>query len=275
MKPNTKLVILPGWEQHRIHWQPILDKLSGDVDVEVIEFPGFGKEPLISTDWGVPEYAEWLMEKVDESVILSQAKDLSNDSIQSVKNSSVKPQNDNVTKASLFQEEEERYSKTIFLGHSFGGRIAHYLAAKYQPEWLAGLILYGAPVLYRPNIKTKSQIVLVKFIKRFIPIKTIPKSLRQKFYSDDLSQSQTTGKEEIIRKVIGFDQTELLAQNKYPTVLLWGQQDQSVSLSLAQEMHSKLAKSELIVLTGEGHNIHLDNPNLFYGTLKQILQNNF
>jgi pimeloyl-ACP methyl ester carboxylesterase len=90
-----------------------------------------------------------------------------------------------------------------------------------------------------------------------------------------LAQSLGTGKEQIFRRVVGFDQTELLAQNRYPTVLLWGERDASAPVHLATEMHQKLPQSELKILSGLGHNIHLENPNLFYGTLKQILDNTF
>ncbi len=165
--------------------------------------------------------------------------------------------------------------KIILLGHSFGGRISNYLSAKYKPDWLAGQILYAAPLIYRPNSNIKIQIAISKLIKNFAPIDIIPKKWRGHFYSDDLRASLTSGKEDIFRRVVGFDQTKILEQNKTRTVLLWGEFDQSAPLKLAVEINQKLPNSELIVLNGFGHNIHLENPNLFYGKLKHILQNNF
>lgn len=44
-----------------------------------------------------------------------------------------------------------KYKNVMLIGHSFGGRIAAEIASK-NPENLKGLILTGAPCLYRPNL---------------------------------------------------------------------------------------------------------------------------
>ncbi len=240
-RANIKLIILPGWEQCTLHWQGVVDKLQSDFEVEVIDMPGFGKEQLISQDWEVSDYADWVKCKIESNILYEVKKD----------------------------------QKLILLGHSFGGRVGHYLACTYQPNWLKGLILYAAPVLYRPSLLVKIQNILTKVIDNIIPTKIIPQSWKHLFYSDDLKNSLITGKEKIFRKVVGFDQTELLKYNKYPTVLLWGSEDRSVSVAIAKEIQQKTTNSTLVILPHEGHNIHLSNPNLFYGTLKQILTNNF
>ncbi len=240
-KANVKLIILPGWEQHSFHWERVTNKLKNDFEVEVIDMPGFGNESLVSQDWGLPEYANWIKNKIETNILYEVRQD----------------------------------QKIVLLGHSFGGRVAHYLACTYQPDWLKGLILYAAPILYRPSLRIKSQNILAKVIKKMIPTKILPKSWKQVFYSDDLKNSLDSGKEKIFRKVVTFDQTELLKYNKYPTVLLWGSEDESVSVAIAKEIQQKTANSTLVILPHEGHNIHLSNPNLFYGTLKQILTNNF
>jgi len=233
---NVHLIILPGWEQNRSHWTSALEKLATLTEVSLIELPGFGLEPLVSDTWGVPEYTHWVYQQISQLTVA--------------------------------QATEPRI---VLLGHSFGGRIAHYLACNYQPKWLKGLILYAAPVLYRPSWLTRLKLFLARLVNFLGLTKIFPSWLKQFFYSDDLQRSRLSGKEKILRQVIGFDQTALLAQNNYCTVLLWGQQDDVVPVNIAQELANKLANSRLIVVPDQGHNFHLTNPNLFYGTLKQIL----
>lgn len=236
MSSACKLIILPGWEQDQTHWQPVLTKLRPEFQAEAWDMPGFGSQPLVSQSWGVPEYAQWVKDQV-EAIISKNAE----------------------------------APAIVLLGHSFGGRVANYLACVYQPPWLKALILYGAPVIYRPNWLLRSRLSLLKLARNLIPMTILPPSWKQVFYSQDLKNSVYSGKEEIFRRVVAFDQSHLLPQNKYPTVLLWGARDASVSLAIAQELHRKYPRSVLKIVRDGGHNLHLENPNLFYGILKQIL----
>ena len=83
------LVILPGWGHGRESWGPLVARLAPR-EVRILELPGFGSEPLVSGDWGVPEYAEWVRERL--APLSAQGFDL--------------------------------------LGHSFGGRIAALVASE-------------------------------------------------------------------------------------------------------------------------------------------------
>jgi pimeloyl-ACP methyl ester carboxylesterase len=95
-----------------------------DFNVVFFDLPGFGKEPLVQNDWGVPEYANWVKNRLNKIE-----------------------------------------GKKILLGHSFGGRIATFIAGQ-NPEWLEGLILSGSPSIYRPTRKIKYKILLSKFIRK-------------------------------------------------------------------------------------------------------------
>jgi pimeloyl-ACP methyl ester carboxylesterase len=60
-----KILILHGWGQSKELWKDLASKLEGDFEVEAVDFPGFGEEPLQAPDWGVPEYAKWLNNQVE------------------------------------------------------------------------------------------------------------------------------------------------------------------------------------------------------------------
>jgi pimeloyl-ACP methyl ester carboxylesterase len=222
------LIILPGWKQNSQDWQQVTKKLSQDIKVSVINLPGFGIEPISSQDWGIPEYSEWVRNKIE--------KDYENEDI-------------------------------ILLGHSFGGRLACEIASQ-RPNWLKALILFAAPVLYRPNKK----VLFLKYFSRKTP--NFIKNLFKRFSSQDYNEVKNTNLNTIFKKVYDVDQTEKLQKINIKTFLIWGEKDTSVSVRIGKEANNLLKNSTLDVLPNCGHNIHINNPNLLYGTIKKIITKN-
>jgi pimeloyl-ACP methyl ester carboxylesterase len=227
---NT-LIIVPGWMHTSREWAAAPAQLP-EWDVQVVDLPGFGVVPLVSKDWGVPEYARFVAEK-----LLSQ-------------------------KAS---------AKTILLGHSFGGRVlAHiYGEQKELAPHADVLILYAAPCLYRPRVKIRAKNILARMAKKIGIARILPDSLKPY----DLRQATDSGLGEIFKRSVPYSQDDALRTMTIPTHLLWGSADMSVPLRIAEEMHTHIPHSTLTILPNEGHNIHLDNPTLFYGTLRKIFMN--
>lgn len=155
----------------------------------------------------------------------------------------------------------------ILIGHSFGGRVAAEIASK-NPEWLKGLILSGAPCLYRPNYLIKIKIKIYKLFKAFLPNK-----FRSIFLSQELSDADKNGLGKIFRKVVIYDQGDKLKKISIPTLLIWGERDNSVPVNIAKEMNLLIKNSELKIIENSGHNTYLENPNLFYGYVKKFIEN--
>lgn len=213
-----KLFFLHGWGHNRHLWDGLTGKFHNAI---ALNLPGFGDEPLINNDWGVPEYARWVDEKIS------------------------------------------KYKNVVLVGHSFGGRIAAEIASK-KPKYLKGLVLSGAPCVYRPSLKTRSKIKAFKILKTFMP-----QSFRGLFYSGDL---KSAGKlEKIFRKVVIYDQTKQLQKIQVPTLLIWGENDDQVPLKIAREMFLLIKDCELKILENSGHNAYLDKPDLFYGYVKNFI----
>lgn len=59
-----RLIFLHGWGHSAALWNPIAEKLSRYGVVETWDLPGFGGEPLVSAEWGISEYAEWVEKKI-------------------------------------------------------------------------------------------------------------------------------------------------------------------------------------------------------------------
>lgn len=218
------LVILHGWGHNSQYWEVIKSMYEQDFNVVFFDLPGFGKEPLIEDDWGVPEYAEWVKEKLN--------------SIQ---------------------------GKKIILGHSFGGRVASFIASQ-NPNWLEGLILSGSPSIYRPSSKVKFKIFLSKLFRK-IGLKRKPVS-----QNSDLARADKNGLGKIFRKVVPFDQTKLLPKINIPTLLVWGEYDEDVPLKIAREINNLIPNSKMEVIEKVGHNSWIENTYLFYGITKNFIK---
>jgi pimeloyl-ACP methyl ester carboxylesterase len=219
-------VLLHGWQRDRADWINFEKELSSKYEVISWDLPGFGKEPLIDDNWSIPEYANWVNEKIN--------KKLSN-------------------------------KKIVLLGHSFGGRVASYLASS-QPSYLSALILYATPSLYRPTTQIKRKIGVYKILKRILP-----QSFLQSFKSDDQKNVENTSLAKIFRKTIPFDQTEELKKINVPTYIIQGDKDASVRIEIANEMHELIANSKEVIVPNATHFLHLENPILFNGIIKKII----
>ncbi len=220
------ILVLHGWGQSGEYWRDIRSKFSPG-ELEVLDLPGFGTEPIISDNWKIPDYANWVNRAI----------------------------------------EKKGWQDIDLMGHSFGGRVASCLASQ-NPGWLRSLILYGAPCLYRPSLEIRLKIGLAKITKRIVPIKLLKKVSR----NPDLVEAERRGVGKVFRNAVGFDQTDLLPRIKVPTLLVWGEKDSEVFLRIAKEIHNLIPGSRLEILSGLGHNAHLENPNLFYGKIRSFLE---
>lgn len=59
-----KIIILHGWGHNGDLWANLAQQLGKDSFA--IDMPGFGEEPLVQDDWGVPNYAEWVTKKISK-----------------------------------------------------------------------------------------------------------------------------------------------------------------------------------------------------------------
>ncbi len=164
--------------------------------------------------------------------------------------------------------EGKRLQNVVIIGHSFGGRIASFIGSKH-PKWLSGLVLSGSPSIYRPEKLTKVKTVFFKLLKPLRKIKLV-KSL---LLPNDVLMAEKAGLGSIFRKVVVFDQTHEVQKIQVPTLIIWGENDQSVPLSLAKELSRLIPKSKLIVIPHAGHNTFISHPNLFFGYVKNFIEN--
>lgn len=156
--------------------------------------------------------------------------------------------------------------KYVIVGHSFGGRVAAEIASK-NPEWLSGLVLSAAPCVYKPSNRTKLKIFIYKFLKNFVPSR-----FHDLFYSIDQKNAKKLGLYNIFKNSVVYDQKNSLSKIKVPTLLIWGDIDNTVPLRIALDINRLIKNSQLRIIEGATHNSFADNPNLFYGYVKTFIK---
>lgn len=155
-------------------------------------------------------------------------------------------------------------AKADIVGHSFGGRVAIYLAA-YYPERVNKLVLVdSAGVKPRRGIKYYFRITLHKILKKF------GGGLKG---SDDY-RALSPVMQATFRNVVNYDETPLLGRISAETAIFWGDNDKDTPLYMAKKLNKKIPNSFLFVLTNAGHFSYLDNSGSFLKILSAFIYGN-
>lgn len=226
-KKRLTIILLHGWGQKKEVWSNIQNMFSKDYNVISFNLPGFGDEPKPESNYGIPQYSEWLQNKIE-------AMNLEN---------------------------------VILLGYSFGGRISAYTASK-RPQWLKAIILAATPTLYRPSFKIKIKILIYKILRKFLPYK-----LLYRFLSKEDQDARQNEMKDVRYRTITFDQTLYLKKISVPTLILNGENDDQVSITMGKETKSLIENSTLEIIPKASHFIFEEKPILFYGKVKNFIEN--
>jgi len=228
---GENIVFLHGWMQTADSWSLTVEHLKNDYCCWALDLPGFGSCPRPESVWSPLDYAKWVS---------------------------------NIIK-------EHKISNPIIVGHSFGGRIAIVLAAT-NPE-IKAIVLEGTPGL-RPPMKLKNKVAsaLIRAIKRTgIPKENVPFYIQvsNKIQSDDYKLAGDL--KPIFTATINFGLISYISKIKIPTLLIWGQNDTEVPISIGEAIHRLIKGSKLKVVPNASHFTHLEKPALFSGYIRNFI----
>lgn len=219
------IVLMHGWGTNIESLSPIYLSLQKWGKVIVFDFPGFGQTDFPPAAWGVGDYTDWL----------------------------------------IFLLQTLEIEKADFLGHSFGGRVGIKLASSY-PKIVNKLILVDSAGVRQFEMTWRNKILRLitkvgKPILYSLP-NQIGSKLRWRFYrSIGSTDYLTAGRlKETYQKVINEDLEPLLSKISSPTLLLWGENDQSTPLSDGVLMSKNISNSKLVVIKNAGHYPFVDIP---------------
>lgn len=157
--------------------------------------------------------------------------------------------------------ESENVDNAIIVGHSFGGRVAMEIAAKF-PDVVKGLVLVdSAGIKPRRRLSYFIKISLHKILRK-LGFKGLKGSKDYRALS--LIMKET------FKKVVGYDQTYLLSDIDVPTAIFWGKEDNETPLYMAKKLEKGIKDSSLFLLDG-GHYAYVDDLNRFVSILSAFI----
>ncbi|MBI3386018.1 alpha/beta hydrolase [Candidatus Gottesmanbacteria bacterium] len=236
---KPQIVILHGWGLSGSVFKPLVSELSHlGYKAYAPDMPGFGTEPAPSYSWKLRDYVRFVDEFLTRHHIV----------------------------------------RPIFLGHSFGGRIS----LKYQqlhPKNVTALILTGTPGFTPiPRRKLLLFVAVAKVGKLLfsIPPLTLMRDQFQRWYYYVVGAREFFRAEGIMRDVFkNIVEEELVSSMetvRIPCLLLWGEYDIIVSLSIARHMQEVIPGAELKVIPEADHGIPFKQPDVFASYVDRFIK---
>lgn len=226
------LILIHGWGGTSKSLEKLSLLLSNNYQTITLDLPGFGKSDDPPPHWGVEEYSEFLIQFL----------------------------------------EKLKLNKIIYFGHSFGGSLGIFLAAKH-PKLIDKLILCNSS--FKREVKISKSAMMLKNIAKFFPfLFTFEASIKRVFYRLFLSRSDLYRFPHLqsnLRKIVLQDLTINLAQINIKTLILWGEDDTVTKLKLAHELNNKIKNSKLKIFPKIGHNLPLKFPQKVYEEIEKFL----
>jgi len=219
------ILILHGWASGAKNWQPVKELLENKgCQVFVPDLPGFGQNPPLSRPWTMDDYLAWVKE----------------------------------------YSEKQNLSQFFLLGHSFGGSLAVKFSVKY-PQKIKKMFLVATAGIRKKTVRKKILEKIAKFfnIFSFLPFYSLARKVFYKFIVKKSDYPYLAGAmKETYLNIINEDLSGLLFQVTVPTVIIWGEKDDLVSLKEGQFINQHIKNSKLLIIPGANHYLERKAPEI-------------
>ena len=145
------------------------------------------------------------------------------------------------------------FGPVILVAHSFGGRVAVRLAAKY-PQYVSGIVLTGVPLLRltpAPTPPLSFRIARTLAKKGILP-KSVLEKQRQKRGSADYLAAQGVMRDILVR-VVGENYDDDLARITAPVRMVWGENDTAAPADAGLAASQLITGARFRTVAGAGH----------------------
>lgn len=223
-KKNT-ILILPGWGDTKNTFNFLINNLSKNNTVYIIDNPGFGKSTTKEENLTIYDYTSAIRELMLQ----------------------------------------EKINNPIIIAHSFGGRIATLLAGYFNENIKKLILIDIAGIKPKKTIKQRLKQTSYKILKRLtklLPLKhrrKVNTYLLKKYSSTDYYNLPDNMKK-TFQNIVNTDLKFCLKDIKQETLILWGQDDDATPLKDAYIFRKKIKNSALIIFRKASHFSYLDYP---------------
>lgn len=235
------VLLLHGWGRDASYWQRlVVDLENRDLNFRfyLVDMPGFGISAPPPKIWGARDYADFL---------------------------------------SAWMRDEAPQENWIVIGHSFGGKVALFLARIYQR--ISSLILLAsAGVVARRTWPIRIKIAGMRCLKKLLsvvaPAELVDRILeiyRMRHGSIDYQMARGVMRAVLVR-TLSEDVTAWLPEIRVPALLIWGREDSATPISGAQVMQRLLPQAQLKIIEKVGHDLLSACPDRVLELIKENLQ---
>lgn len=242
MDTNKKtLVFVHGYLGGSPQWAAQVEKFSADLNVITPDLPGFGLSSHLEAPETITGFADNVLDELDQAGV----------------------------------------KQFYLVGHSMGGMIAQEIM-KLEPERVDKLVLYGTgPVGLMPGryetieasrnrVKTEG----VKATARRIAARWFVGGEDSPGYEACAAIAEMAGLQAVMAGLTAMESWSgeaELAKITVPTLVLWGDKDQSYHWPLPERLWQEIPDAGLSVVAGCSHAVHLEKPELFNAVLHDFL----
>lgn len=226
------LVILHGWGQDVSTFWGLVEPLSENYTLWLIDLPGFGRSDVPKKAFDSNDYARIIKEFIEKNSI----------------------------------------KKPSMLGHSFGGKVALNISANNPGLVDKLIIVGASGIEPDFSLKSNLIYPVAKMVHFLVPdIFNIKSIIRNKFYKRLGSDYFDAGvMKESLLKTIKEDLTPQLLKIENQTLIIWGEEDRAVPLKYGVRMYQKIENAKLIIVDGMGHFLHIHDPERFANYVKDF-----
>lgn len=152
------------------------------------------------------------------------------------------------------------------IGHSYGGKISLLYASKYDVQ---KLVLLASP--YKKEIQKESlKLKTLRALKKVPGLKKLENFAKKHIGSTDYKNASPIMRETLVNTV-NLDITEDAKKVKAPTLLIWGTNDEAVSIDEAYELENIIKDAGLVIYEGLTHYAYLEDLGKTINVLKSFL----
>ena len=232
-------VVLHGWGASSAAVASIQACLADSHDSLAPDLPGFGASDPLPAVWGAEEYLASITRLLDQLGI----------------------------------------RRASFLGHSRGGHFAFVFGARY-PDRIDRLVLIDcAGIRGRRGAAYQARVLAFKVGRRVLqsrplagqrgaPLRAL---FERRIGSADYRAASGPLRGTLVR-LVNEDARHLLPSVKAPTLLIWGERDDSTPLVDGQLMERLIPDAGLVVFPGAGHFSYADDPGRFCRVVSHFLR---
>lgn len=235
---SRDMIILHGWNLSGSRFSALADTFrKKGYRVFTPDLPGFGQEAAPKRPWHVVDYAEFVRGYIDRNKIKS----------------------------------------PVIIGHSFGGRVALKYIQIY-PDDVKALVLSGTPGLSPiPKKKLLLFLVIAKIgglIFSIPPLSLLSDWARRWLYyvagAREFIRAEGSMRE-TFKHIVSDNLVSAMQSVRVPCLLLWGEYDVIVPVSIARNMQDIMTQSTLKVIPEVDHGVPFKEPEIFAGYVEQFL----